>query len=285
MKVAQLLATIPDAAAAGICRRAAEAAERGAADGRGLRQAPDAGRARAGLAGALRLLRPQPGGRRLARPGASRDAPRTARRSPASCSIPTCSRPSRPTCSSSRSLFAAASAPRPGDRHPRDRQGDRRAGARGARLRARGEARRRSTRTHPRRHAPQVRVPAVQPRPLDAAAPHASTGSRASRSSPIAERRPEDAQPPRDRDVQGLVASLQPRGVIHGDPHLGNYTVFSEDGEPAGHQPARLRLHPHLPVRASSAASSISTAASCTTTARASSHAYETWGFRGLSAS
>ena len=35
--------------------------------------------------------------------------------------------------------------------------------------------------------------------------------------------------------------------VIHGDPHLGNYTVFSEDGEAAGHQPARLRLHPHLP--------------------------------------
>ena len=23
-------------------------------------------------------------------------------------------------------------------------------------------------------------------------------------------------------------------GVIHGDPHLGNYTVFSRDGEPAG---------------------------------------------------
>ena len=37
-------------------------------------------------------------------------------------------------------------------------------------------------------------------------------------------------------------------GVIHGDPHLGNYTVFEEDGEPARHQPARLWLHPHLPA-------------------------------------
>ena len=36
-------------------------------------------------------------------------------------------------------------------------------------------------------------------------------------------------------------------GVIHGDPHLGNYTVFSTGGSPAGHQPARLWLHPHLP--------------------------------------
>ena len=44
-------------------------------------------------------------------------------------------------------------------------------------------------------------------------------------------------------------------GVIHGDPHLGNYTIF-EQGERgrcqrrarhAGrHQPARLRLHPHV---------------------------------------
>ena len=60
-------------------------------------------------------------------------------------------------------------------------------------------------------------------------------------------------------------------GVIHGDPHLGNYTVFREDGEPAGHQPARLRLHPHLPAAASSAAWSTSTRACATTTAIASS--------------
>ena len=37
-------------------------------------------------------------------------------------------------------------------------------------------------------------------------------------------------------------------GVIHGDPHLGNYTVFSEGGRPERDQSARLRLHPHLPA-------------------------------------
>ena len=37
-------------------------------------------------------------------------------------------------------------------------------------------------------------------------------------------------------------------GVIHGDPHLGNYSVFEREGQARGHQPARLRLHPHLPA-------------------------------------
>ncbi len=50
-------------------------------------------------------------------------------------------------------------------------------------------------------------------------------------------------------------------GVIHGDPHLGNYTIFEDGsapngaspaasgelGRPGRHQPPRLRLHPHLP--------------------------------------
>ena len=39
-------------------------------------------------------------------------------------------------------------------------------------------------------------------------------------------------------------------GVIHGDPHLGNYTV-RPDGDD---QPAGFRLHPRLPRRASSRA-------------------------------
>ena len=37
-------------------------------------------------------------------------------------------------------------------------------------------------------------------------------------------------------------------GVIHGDPHLGNYTVFEQGGDAGRHQPARLWLHPHLPA-------------------------------------
>ena len=86
----------------------------------------------------------------------------TARRSPASCNIPTCSRRSRPTCSQ---LGLAVRHPPPhgsGDRHHRDRQGDRRAHARGARLRARGQARRALSR-HAGRRRPQVRVPRVWP--------------------------------------------------------------------------------------------------------------------------
>ena len=47
-------------------------------------------------------------------------------------------------------------------------------------------------------------------------------------------------------------------GVIHGDPHLGNYTVFERGRRAGGHQPARLRLHPHLPAAVSSAAWSTS---------------------------
>ena len=37
-------------------------------------------------------------------------------------------------------------------------------------------------------------------------------------------------------------------GVIHGDPHLGNYSVFAQRRRGRRHQPARLRLHPHLPA-------------------------------------
>ncbi len=38
--------------------------------------------------------------------------------------------------------------------------------------------------------------------------------------------------------------------VIHGDPHLGNYSVFKDDaGRSRRHQSARLWLHPHLPAQ------------------------------------
>ena len=37
-------------------------------------------------------------------------------------------------------------------------------------------------------------------------------------------------------------------GVIHGDPHLGNYTVVRGRRRARGNQSARLRLHPHLPA-------------------------------------
>ncbi len=37
-------------------------------------------------------------------------------------------------------------------------------------------------------------------------------------------------------------------GVIHGDPHLGNYTVFDARRRARRHQSARLWLHPHFPA-------------------------------------
>ena len=89
--------------AAGIRRRTAEAAIAGAADGRGLRQAPDDGRARPAMARALRRVRPEAGRGGLARPGASRDDALMACRSPASCNIPTWNRRSRPISPSSTS--------------------------------------------------------------------------------------------------------------------------------------------------------------------------------------
>ena len=36
------------------------------------------------------------------------------------------------------------------------------------------------------------------------------------------------------RHVPRVVVSFSRFGVIHGDPHLGNYTVFARDGAPAG---------------------------------------------------
>ena len=72
-------------------------------------------------------------------------------------------------------------------------------------------------------------------------------------------------------------------GVIHGDPHLGNYTVFDDaQGRAGRHQPARLRLHPHLPaeLRRRRGRSLSRPAATATTTLVV--HAYETWGFKRL---
>ena len=60
-------------------------------------------------------------------------------------------------------------------------------------------------------------------------------------------------------------------GVIHGDPHLGNYTIFDEDGRGRRHQPARLWLHPHLSAELRRAASSISITGCCTASAPSSS--------------
>ncbi len=83
-------------------------------------------------------------------------------------------------------------------------------------------------------------------RPLDPAPAHARLAP--GREDPDLHRRAAGgAQPPGACDVPGLVAPLQPRAaVIHGDP-ISATTRCSRTGTSPPHQPARLRLHPHLP--------------------------------------
>ena len=139
------------------------------------------------------------------------------------------------------------------DRYHRGRQGDRRARARGARLLPRGQARRALSPDARRRR--EVRVP----RPW----PELSTGRLltldwlegtrmlAHKDDPLAA-----------RNVLATAMftawwfPFSRFGVIHGDPHLGNYTVFARGARRGRHQPARLRLHPHLSRRNSCRASS-----------------------------
>jgi predicted unusual protein kinase regulating ubiquinone biosynthesis (AarF/ABC1/UbiB family) len=70
-------------------------------------------------------------------------------------------------------------------------------------------------------------------------------------------------------------------GIIHGDPHLGNYTVFSEDGEPQG-----INLLDYGCIRVfppSFLAGVVDLYLGLLHDDRARMvHAYETWGFRRL---
>jgi predicted unusual protein kinase regulating ubiquinone biosynthesis (AarF/ABC1/UbiB family) len=71
-------------------------------------------------------------------------------------------------------------------------------------------------------------------------------------------------------------------GVIHGDPHLGNYTVFSEDGVPGG-----INLLDYGCIRIFPA-KFVGGVVDLYNGLRTSDddlvvHAYETWGFKGLS--
>ncbi len=71
-------------------------------------------------------------------------------------------------------------------------------------------------------------------------------------------------------------------GVIHGDPHLGNYTVF-DDGRPAPPASISSTTAASASFRPnSSAASSISTTACSKGDDDLIVHAYETWGFKRL---
>ena len=157
MKVAQMMATIPDLLppeyAEELQTLQSDAPPMGAAFVKRRMQA-ELGH---GLAAESSGRSTSPRRRRLARPGPQGDDGR-ARRSPASCNIPTCSRRWRPTSTSSTWLFGLHRQFSGGDRHARHRPRTRRSPARGAGLRARGEERR-ALRRHPRRRRDRVRVP------------------------------------------------------------------------------------------------------------------------------
>lgn len=71
-------------------------------------------------------------------------------------------------------------------------------------------------------------------------------------------------------------------GVIHGDPHLGNYTVFSEGGEPAGINLLDYGCIRIFPPRFLAGVVDLYYGLMHDDRARVV-HAYETWGFRRLS--
>ena len=196
----------------------------------------------------FRRVRPASRGSRLARPGAQGDRARRRARSPASCNIPTCTRRSKPTSSSSTCCSRCAASSIRRRRHPRDRQGNRRARARGARLHPRGQARRALSRHARREDGSDVRVPGVAHGAVDRPPADARLARRRA-AARVRRRAAGGAQPHRARHVPRLVASVHaprrhPRRSaprqLHGLPRRGR--------QGGGHQPARLRLHPHLPA-------------------------------------
>ena len=70
-------------------------------------------------------------------------------------------------------------------------------------------------------------------------------------------------------------------GVIHGDPHLGNYTVFSEDGAPTGINLLDYGCIRIFPPSFVGGVVDLYRGLQQGDEAR-TVHAYETWGFRGL---
>lgn len=71
-------------------------------------------------------------------------------------------------------------------------------------------------------------------------------------------------------------------GVIHGDPHLGNYTVFSTDGRPAGINLLDYGCIRIFPPAFVAGVVDLYRGLMAGNAARVV-HAYETWGFKGLS--
>ena len=281
MKVAQLLATIPDALPPEYADRADQAAEPGAADGLGLRQAAHAGRARrrtgrrsstsfehqpaaAASLGQVHRARAHDGARAGLQAAISRHA------------VGGRSRPAASSSCCSRSAGASIRRSTP----PRSPRRSARACARSSTTCARPSTSR-STR-HARRTSRPIRVPEVVAGAVDRPAADArlARGRAAARATRTTRSPCATGSPPRCSRAWWLPFSRY--GVIHGDPHLGNYTVFDEKRRAGRHQSARLRLHPHLPAELRRRRGRSLPRPAATATTRCVVHAYETWGFKRL---
>ena len=96
----------------------------------------------------------------------------------------------------------------------------------------------------------------------------------------------QDEQAVRDRISTAMFKAwwrpFSHHGVIHGDPHLGNYTVFSEGGTPAGINLLDYGCIRIFPPRFVGGVVDLYRGLQSGDDARVV-HAYETWGFKGLS--
>ena len=140
MKVAQLIATIPDALPAEYAAELAQLQSQRAADGPALRAPPHGGRARPGLAAALRRVRPRRRGRRLARPGPPGRRCQDGRDRRLQAAVPDMESAVEADLPQLRLIFALYQRYDPSINPDRDPRGDPGPPARGAGLRARGPA-------------------------------------------------------------------------------------------------------------------------------------------------
>ena len=278
MKMAQLFATIPEALPPGICRGAAEIAEptpprwaRPSSSGACRRNSGRTGRDASGLL--ISSPQPQPRSARCTGP-----RPTTAVLSPASCNIPTWPRPSRRTSVSSTSCFSVHRRMSPAvDTREILKEVSERVREE---LHYRREAQHAALYRHMLAEVPEVSVPDVH---------DDLTTERLLTMGWLEGRKLLDFKDA-DLETRNRIAVAMFKawwvpfmryGVIHGDPHLGNYTVRSEGDRvtginlldygcirvfPASFVGAVVNLYQGLLQRDDAQVA----------------RAYDTWGFRGL---
>ena len=207
-------------------------------------------------------------------------AHRRRRRWPASCNIPTCSRRSKPTSSSSACCLRSAAA---SIRRSTPREIVKEIGARmREELDYRREAKHVALYRDMLDGRGAIRVPRVVAGAVDRPAAHA----RLARGQPLLDHKDEPLAV-RNRLAQAMFTAwwlpFSRFGVIHGDPHLGNYSVF----DAARASPAGINLLDYgciriFPPRFVGGVVDLYNGLRNGDDARVV-HAYETWGFSKLS--